>query len=146
MNARIVNAATLRVVASEHFKCTNGVSALIICPTIHDLKITNTVFRKKDIEMYKGIAKGSMCIISYVLDNNENIRKHVQDIHVNKGDDIYSDQYLLIAIVSREELKTPIKSNEEAFKIYLSYRNIRGIVKPQIEKRREEAISKKKKM
>ena len=123
LNARVGNNAIAGAVGvfGEQHKNSNGES-LIMFATSNDLKITNTFFRKKDINKFTWNARGSRSIIDYVIANNK-ISKQVQDVHVYRGADIYSDHYLLIAKITIparwRKIKNPLKSNEEVFKIYL---------------------------
>lgn len=91
--------------------------------TNNHLKITNTFFRKRDINKYTWSERGLRSIIDYVLINDK-LRPQLQDVHVYRGCDINSDHHLVMA---RFALWTKWKNSkvkerplqEDVYKIYL---------------------------
>lgn len=123
LNARIGNTPVPNIVGEHGETCINDNGhSLIHFATSNNMRITNSFFRKKDIHKYTWSARGTRSIIDYILANNK-ICRQVQDVHVYRGSDIYSDHYLVvakIALLARwKTIKTAQIKNEEVFKVYL---------------------------
>ena len=86
----------------------NGIRMLDFCQ-LHDLIVTNTHYQHKDIHRYtrEQHTRGEKSIIDYIL-TPRNQRRRVIDVKVNRGAEIYSDHYLLVAKL-RETLEQNTK-------------------------------------
>jgi endonuclease/exonuclease/phosphatase family metal-dependent hydrolase len=71
--------------------------------TSNKVKITNTFFRKEDINKCTWCARGSRSLIDYILVNKK-LNPEVRDIVVCRGCDIYSDHYLVVSTISLLEI------------------------------------------
>ena len=58
--------------------------------------MTNIFFRKKNSNKFTWSARGSKSIIDYIF-VNEKLAALVEDTHVYRGPDIYSDHYLVLS-------------------------------------------------
>ncbi|XP_023309952.1 uncharacterized protein LOC111691409 [Anoplophora glabripennis] len=79
----------------ENVRNNNGIRLLDFC-LMHNLVITNTYFKHKDIHKYtrEERSRGEKSIIDYILVQRSNMRRIV-DVKVQRGPEIYSDHYLL---------------------------------------------------
>lgn len=86
------------------------------------LKITNTFFRKKNINKYTWSDRGLRSLIDYVIVNDK-MSPLVMDTHVYRGCDISSDHYLVICkinILAKWKKFARKKSSEKmSYKVYL---------------------------
>lgn len=123
-NARIGNTPIPKIMGPNGEKCLNkNGQQLIQFASMNNFKITNTFFRKLDINKYTWSARGLRSIIDYVIINDK-LRSQVIDVHVYRGCDINSDHYLVMAklvLYSKwKEMKSkPRSHNTEVFKVYL---------------------------
>jgi hypothetical protein len=99
------------------------------------LKITNTFFRKKEINKYIWSARGTKSLIDYVI-VNKRLKHLVRDTTVYQGSDLYTDHYLLVSkicIINRWRKfnrKKEIDGKNEVYKIYLLQEDsIRRLIK-----------------
>ena len=90
---------------------------------MNHLKVTNTFFKKRDINKYTWTARGQRLMIDYFLINDK-LRPQMKDVHVYRGCDIGSDHYILIAEFKRwskwRKLRTRQRvTQDEVYKVYL---------------------------
>lgn len=86
----------------EEKRNNNGKRLLDFC-IIHDLIITNTFFKHKDIHKFTRVqpSRGERSIIDYVLVEREN-RSIIRDVRVKRSFEIHSDHFLLVAEIRTE--------------------------------------------
>lgn len=114
----------------EEERNNNGRRLINFC-ILNDMIVANTFFQHKEIHKYTREVKsrGEKSIIDYVLINRGN-RKEVVDVRVRRGPEIYSDHYLLEAVmrmkVDEEEKDAkqggPSKRRKQVVKNIRSYR------------------------
>lgn len=131
----------------EKARNNNGVRMLNFCQ-LHDLIVTNTHYQHKDIHKYtrEQHTRGEKSIIDYILTPRTQ-RRRVIDVKVNRGAEIYSDHYLVVAKINEnlEEQSTKLRSKRKVefttIKYYkLKDRDVADEYKQIIERKLEEKI------
>lgn len=81
----------------------NGIRLLDFCLG-HDLIITNTYYKHKEIHKYTRAepSRKEKSLIDYILVEREN-RTTIQDVRVKRGSEINSDHHLLVATIKENE-------------------------------------------
>lgn len=124
LNARIGNRPIEGVVGTNGESTLNENGKLLREFATHNrLKITNSFFRKKDIHKYTWTARGSKSIIDYIIVNNK-LSSDVIDTTVQRGSDLYTDHYLVIAKIRiiakwRKRINKNLQNNQSVYKTYL---------------------------
>lgn len=125
LNARVGNVPIVNIVGAfgEITLNENG-KTLRDFATFNQLKITNTFFRKKDINKYTWNARGSRSIIDYVIANKK-MSSQIRDTHVFRGNDISSDHFLVTSKVEiwarwkKQKCSTKLQNQNFKFKVHL---------------------------
>lgn len=125
LNARVGNVPIVNIVGAfgEITLNENG-KTLRDFATFNQLKITNTFFRKKDINKYTWNARGSRSIIDYVIANKK-MSSQIRDTHVFRGNDISSDHFLVTSKVEiwarwkKLKCSTKLQNQNFKFKVHL---------------------------
>jgi endonuclease/exonuclease/phosphatase family metal-dependent hydrolase len=78
--------------------------------TENNLKITNTFYRKKDINKYTWSARGLKSLIDYITVNKKLVSQ-IRDTTVCRGVDINSDHYLIKSEIELMARWKRIKNN-----------------------------------
>ena len=125
MNGRVGNNRVANIVGTNGAATlnSNGRKLIDFC-TFNNLKIMNTFFKHKEINIFTWEARGHRAVIDCSMTNMKT-SKVIQDIRVYRSNEIDSDQYLLCAKVkfpprwlNKGNKKAPLKQ-EEFFKVRL---------------------------
>jgi exonuclease III len=111
LNARIDNTPINGIVGNsgEPIINNNGQSLIDFAAT-GDLKITNTVFRHKDIHKYTWSARCSRSVIDYIL-TNKKTSPLVKDTRAFRGYDVNTDHFMLVSRI--KSLKNGAKTKQQ---------------------------------
>ncbi|XP_054708323.1 uncharacterized protein LOC129218133 [Uloborus diversus] len=133
LNARVGNQPIPNVVGTFGEICLNdNGKQLRDFASFNNFKLTNTFFRKKEINKYTWSARGTRSLIDYVIVNKK-LSSQIMDTRVLRGYDIYSDHFLVISkikLMTRWKRSKPKhnRPEEEVFRIPLlqedSIRNV----------------------
>lgn len=108
----------------EDRRTDNGRRILNYCQT-NDLIVTNTFYQHKDIHRYtrEVISRNEKSIIDYILVENAK-RKSILDTKVQRGPEIGSDHYMVIAKIRRitEEKQKTNRENEKEHETIKTYK------------------------
>jgi hypothetical protein len=93
MNARIGNSAIPKLIGhyGERVINANGRELRDFCAS-NNLRITNTLYRHKEIHRCTGTDRGTRSIIDYII-SNEKVWPYIQDTRSYRGAEADTDHY-----------------------------------------------------
>uniref|UniRef100_A0A1Y1JWU5 Reverse transcriptase domain-containing protein n=1 Tax=Photinus pyralis TaxID=7054 RepID=A0A1Y1JWU5_PHOPY len=126
-NGRVGNKDTHTGILGNYGECTknnNGIRLINYCQ-LNNLVITNTFFQHRNIHTYTRVGpKNEKSIIDYILVERQN-RRTMKDVRVMRGAELYTDHFLVVATLKREngnDTKVRTKENKPASPNIKSYK------------------------